>query len=340
MRESNRIRYIDIAKGIAIICIIMGHVGNWNINRIVFTFHVPIFFFITGYFLNDKRNLKEFVRIKCKTLIVPYILTCLAMIILGTLMGQIQNADAMAALKKWMIASLYGAGSDVTSPFYVPAIGALWFLLATFWGSCFLRVSFNFHPYVRILTVLALFSIGYFTRTYFWLPFSLQAGACATLFMYMGWLWKDIRKSITTISREIKDFGLVVAALSGGAFIKNFQSFWLVSCDIGRGIVDIYGCACACIVVIAISKWIDSNLKHCSAFLAYFGKFSLLVLCIHILEQNLFPWVLAADKAIQFGMPEAGRLLYYIFGKLTMDLTCAYILSKSVFVRRLFGMKE
>lgn len=203
MRGNNRIQYIDIAKGIAIICIIMGHVGNWNINRIVFTFHVPIFFFITGYFLNDKRTLKEFMRIKFKTLIVPYILTCLAMILLGTMLGQIQNGDALAALKKWLIASLYGAGSDVTSPFYVPAIGALWFLLATFWGSCFLRILFSFRPQVRLASVLILFSMGYFTRIHFWLPFSLQAGACATLFMYMGWLWKNTQKYMTAIPREI-----------------------------------------------------------------------------------------------------------------------------------------
>lgn len=41
--KSTRLQYIDIAKGIAMICIILGHLGNASINRIVFTFHVPIF---------------------------------------------------------------------------------------------------------------------------------------------------------------------------------------------------------------------------------------------------------------------------------------------------------
>lgn len=40
----NRVKYIDIARGIAILCIILGHLGNATINRIVYTFHVPIFF--------------------------------------------------------------------------------------------------------------------------------------------------------------------------------------------------------------------------------------------------------------------------------------------------------
>lgn len=41
--KNARLQYIDIAKGIAMICIILGHLGNANINRVVFTFHVPIF---------------------------------------------------------------------------------------------------------------------------------------------------------------------------------------------------------------------------------------------------------------------------------------------------------
>ena len=45
-----RIRFIDTARGIAIICIILGHLGSASINRVVYTFHIPLFFLITGYF--------------------------------------------------------------------------------------------------------------------------------------------------------------------------------------------------------------------------------------------------------------------------------------------------
>ena len=52
--KSTRLQYIDIAKGIAMICIILGHLGNASINRIVFTFHVPFFFFILKKILPQK----------------------------------------------------------------------------------------------------------------------------------------------------------------------------------------------------------------------------------------------------------------------------------------------
>lgn len=50
--KKSRVQFLDIARGIAIICIILGHLNNSLINRVVFTFHVPIFFFITGYFMS------------------------------------------------------------------------------------------------------------------------------------------------------------------------------------------------------------------------------------------------------------------------------------------------
>lgn len=96
--KTKRLQYVDIARGIAMICIILGHLGNPSINRVVFTFHVPIFFFITGYFTNNKRRLPEFAKNKLRTLIVPYIIACLAIIILGTLLGA-HHGDAAAHSK-------------------------------------------------------------------------------------------------------------------------------------------------------------------------------------------------------------------------------------------------
>ena len=58
------------------ISIIIGHLGEPSINRVVFTFHVPVFFFITGYFLSDRKSIKDFIKNKARTLLVPYALTC------------------------------------------------------------------------------------------------------------------------------------------------------------------------------------------------------------------------------------------------------------------------
>ena len=62
--EKERINYFDITKGIAIICIVIGHLSITQVNSVVFTFHVPIFFLVSGYFLSNKLSVKNFIKRK------------------------------------------------------------------------------------------------------------------------------------------------------------------------------------------------------------------------------------------------------------------------------------
>ena len=195
------------------ICIILGHLGNASINRIVFTFHVPIFFFITGYFTNKKRDLNGFIKNKARTLLVPYIISSIVIIIIGTLKGVWWN-NAFDEFQNWCYAALYGAGDTYTEPFWIPGIGAIWFLWATFWGSIFLRISFKFDKYIRLLFIVGLFAVGYFSRRIFWFPFSIQAGACATMFIYMGYLWRGAKTKISELPKEVKIFSVLFALLT------------------------------------------------------------------------------------------------------------------------------
>lgn len=335
----NRLKYIDIAKGIAIICIILGHLENANINRIVFTFHVPIFFFITGCFTNKKKSIGAFIKEKVRTLLVPYVLTCLLIILIGSIEGYILG-DFASAFIRWCYASIYGAGDSYMEPFYIPAIGALWFLLAIFWGSCFLRISLNFSKYLRISFILLLFIVGYYSRLICWFPLSIQAGACATLFLYIGFLYNEMKNLIFSLPKEIKLFGLVWFLFTWYEFIRDFQSFWLVHCDIGRGIIDIWGCVCACSIVIVVSKFIEQKSRIIGNILAECGKYSLLVLCVHIIELNLFPWWKIANKLVELGMSEKLQLSFIITSKLLLDLLSVYVLSKMRFVRWLYGYER
>lgn len=333
IKSDERLQYIDIARGIAIICVILGHLGNPLITRVVFTFHVPLFFFITGYFTSSKRSVCDFIKNKARTLIVPYMITCMVIILIGTLEGFVLG-DALGALKRWSYASVYGAGDSYTEPFYIPGIGAIWFLWATFWGSIFLRISLNFNKYIRLLFVAVMFATGYFSTNLFWFPLSIQAGACAFLFMYTGYLLHEIRSKMgIPVKAEI--VGIIPALVIWFFFIRDFQSFWLVHCDFGRGVWDVFGCMCACAVVVLISKHVISKVKVLANFLAYFGKHSILILCVHIVELNLFPWWQITGKLIEMGMPGKYQLFLVIIGKLIADLGIGYLLSRITFVRKI-----
>lgn len=71
MKSSNkRIQWIDIAKGIGIILVLIGHISlNKKINNFIYSFHMPLFFILSGYLYKNKEN---YVKKKTKTILVPY----------------------------------------------------------------------------------------------------------------------------------------------------------------------------------------------------------------------------------------------------------------------------
>lgn len=79
MEQFKRIFYIDLLKGFAILCVIVGHISVFNpfckiLTDFVYSFHMALFFFLSGYLysISSKKSIKEVVLKKTKTLIMPY----------------------------------------------------------------------------------------------------------------------------------------------------------------------------------------------------------------------------------------------------------------------------
>ena len=67
----------NIVSGITILCIIVG--SQWYlcpdiITRIIFTFHIPVLFIISGYFLEIKST-RQTLLYTFRTLMIPYFIT-------------------------------------------------------------------------------------------------------------------------------------------------------------------------------------------------------------------------------------------------------------------------
>ncbi len=43
-----RLNYIDVAKGIGMLLVVIGHCSNTIANQYIYSFHMPLFFIITG----------------------------------------------------------------------------------------------------------------------------------------------------------------------------------------------------------------------------------------------------------------------------------------------------
>ena len=74
---NNRINWIDWAKCIAITMVVYGHIPQTEGSFLPFyicTFHIPLFFFISGYLTKTRHDTKEEIKKCMHSLFIPYIL--------------------------------------------------------------------------------------------------------------------------------------------------------------------------------------------------------------------------------------------------------------------------
>lgn len=118
-----RIKYLDYSRGIAILCIVIWHIYlNGSFTTWIGSFHVTLFFIISGFLLNFSNNInhKKLVLKKVRALIIPYIIFS----IINTIGNYIINSMSIISLKVDFVKTITLYGVD-----------ALWFLPALFIGE-------------------------------------------------------------------------------------------------------------------------------------------------------------------------------------------------------------
>lgn len=139
VEEKTRDFSVDIIRGLAMILIVVGHTftpGSLPRN-IIFTFHIPLMFFISGCFFTTRKGKikKVFVRTA-----KPYIFTAGVIIILGTVKSAIKaGCFEITFFTEQLLSALYMSGSETEFlKWTIPAIGAIWYLPALLWATVFL----------------------------------------------------------------------------------------------------------------------------------------------------------------------------------------------------------
>ena len=283
--EKKRIDYFDIAKGIGIILMIIGHmpIKNEYIKNFIYSFHMPLFFIISGYFFKPKEN-KACIKNIIKKLIIPYIITCIIIILYKVLELVLEGnfKEITNSIKIWGLASLYGSGFG--THFGIRFIGAIWFLLALGLATYIMNLIYN--QKYRYLWVIVIAYVGYKTSSYIWLPFSIQAGMVALLFVYIGVLAKE-----NEVFNKKFPFIMYLFLISIAIFcIIKGGKLYMVSNTFENGWMDLIGGISSTFLCIKFSMLIDKYSKIIKNFLIFIGKNSLICMCIHLFSLDCLTW--------------------------------------------------
>jgi len=343
-----RIETFDLLKGLGILLMIVGHsTGKMSgLRDFIFSFHMPLFFLISGYFFTSVKW-KTLLSKNAQRLLVPYLFT--GLLIGAYLVFEVWQAGGnpgFVALKRLKAIAL-GSGAPRVLGINAP-IGAIWFLVALFWSTIFLNLALR-TKYPLFLCLL--FSgIGFALHGEIFLPLSFQPGLTGALFLYVGYWVKQqgffTADPLIPTNASSSNKGLL-PLVAFALWFTSFQRGQLeMSCDYYHlWYFDMLGAISACYLlwlgVRAFEEWLQVHAESLSiatrcargvkSGLLFFGKYSLVVLCFHLVDLTCIPW-----KYVQpIGWGEARLPLLWIekivFAFLMVQLTLRIPLLRKVF---------
>lgn len=183
---------IDIAKGIGIILVVLGHIISFDsISRFIYCFHMPLFFFISGeaLYYSYKNNIKfiDFIKKRAKTILTPYFIFSIICFLYWVIIERkIRNQFDISILDNFLNIFL-AFGKDYLFSGNV----VMWFL------PCLLVSLILFYFIMKLnklktLVSLILLIIGFILSYYdIILPWTLEIALVAQFFIYTGYLYKS-----------------------------------------------------------------------------------------------------------------------------------------------------
>ena len=240
------------------LCIIAGHFGIVSAERFVFTFHVPLFFLLSGYFLSTKVSFLPFMKQKARQLLVPYYVTGVVLLMVATVVNHFvwPEIDALNNAKSMLGALLYGSGAPHSEPFAIRQIGLLWFLWALFFSTGFTRLALK--TKCPLLAVCLIAAAGWASAKVTWLPFSIQPGAMASFFMYLGFL----ARKHGILDKKPPLALIIVLILLWIASIYFGVSINIVVCFLSHGLLSIATSIAASYLVVLACKVAGATASH------------------------------------------------------------------------------
>ena len=174
---SQRIDWIDSLKGFAIFCVTMGHFNMWApIERYIYSFHMFLFFFLSGFLFTTQQSGKEVIKKRVKRLLIPF----LAWNTVSSLIGYLFEKDASNLLEEFFVLN---GNLTWNAP--------IWFLLVLFISELFCILC-RLHKQTWISITTIIFSLGLWILIGDkWLLWKLNLVPMALSFFLMGYLFKS-----------------------------------------------------------------------------------------------------------------------------------------------------
>ena len=342
---SKRIEYIDIAKGIGILLVVMGHNDFGLVSpffyKLIYSFHMPLFFFVSGMLFKSEIPFFTLLRRRYQTVLQPYIVIIL-LIFFMTLSFTKVNFDVAAAR---LLKAFYANGHyiDWVQLWFLPHLFALNLFAFGFYKLVkTIRIPWSNWILLAIIQIVGVATIGIFWPftlsllgrdiTLYGLPLSIDLILVSGFFFILGC---EVNKVIPdkVFAHPVTFVGSITTLLAMIIFLpqtidfntRSFQSLPINTLEAILGIT----------FILALSKQIE-KIPSFSVVLRYIGQTSLIILIFHVPIQEAW-----GEKILRiYNNQVIAYWVAYIAGVIFPVLINYFAIQPNPIVRTWFGKPE
>ena len=292
---TKRVEYIDVAKGIGIILVVMGHNDFALISpfahKLIYSFHMPMFFFLSGMFFKPDLPFWIFVQHRFKKLLKPFLFMVLFIYFTSISFSKVSILEASRRLVKGMYANGH----------YLDWV-QLWFLPHLFVVSLFAYFFVHLIRQTRltrlrwailiVFYIIGVFSINLFSPfefnllgkgfTVYGLPFSLDIVLISGFFFMLAYELNQKRYASLLESR----LTLFISGLALVFLVRYFPS--KIDFNIRRFDslpINTIEALLGILFILTLSKQME-RIGGLSAIFSYIGQASLIILIFQVPIQD------------------------------------------------------
>jgi len=292
-----RFDYVDIAKGIGIMLVVMGHI-EYAYVPFCGSVHIPLFFILSGYLYDiDKpqnKNFGELAGKRVKRLLIPYFIYNMVLYIKYLLKLVLSHTFTVKLGLQGFFGFVYSSAlfyknvpAEENFEGFVFGNGPLWFLTAMAVSSIVfyfiiyyvLKHQYNMKKIIVSAVVLCAASFVLCRFLPIYLPWSAEMALLGTVFMLIGMCMRKYQ----VVERTMKMYWLPVACVLLFAVLHHINGTANMALqDYGRFMpVYLMLGLLGTLVVLWMSLWFAKN-NVMNRALSYVGQNTLIILAFHM----------------------------------------------------------
>jgi len=307
-----RLEWVDAAKGLGIILVVIAHVWTRGpVRDFIYAFHMPLFFLLSGY-MSKPRSMADFIPKQVRAMAVPYFAFLLSLAVFDMMFETMRGHHPIFQNARDAAWRLVVGGSELRGPFTI-----FWFVPCLFFARILQNAIGQSLPDPRdwrwALIGFVMLGFGvWIGQASDFSPLGLLSVPVVVALLWVGALWRSLTSDRwLMVLAVVAVLVALLCAQRGGLPPLNMKVG-----DYGWPGVSLVAAVALSLAACGVARVMPFK------FLVYLGQISLVIMYLHV-------------AVVHYLTPYLGKYLI-LFAALAVPILAHMLLQKFAFTRRYY----